>query len=196
MKIIVRRNTIGLCRLYLFRTHPRIYMPAIDPRAHHPPIHAEKGTLRVPLAMYEIEEPRVENMIINMPVDEATEGATPMLSKRGLKIAPPPSPRAPDTQPPIKEKRTSLKTLVLVKSMSLLHSPLLYFTFKACSLITVRSEYKVVITHTAPNKNTKNQSRAEHLAIPMIDSVPLLPLKKLVITWNASTKTQTEIFNH
>jgi len=42
-------------------------------------------------------------MIIYMPVDEATYGGTPILNMTGWKIAPPPKPSAPETQPPRKE---------------------------------------------------------------------------------------------
>ena len=52
-------------------------------------------------------ELNVENKIIYIPVEEATEGGTPMLNNKGLKIAPPPKPRAPDTQPPRAAKITN-----------------------------------------------------------------------------------------
>ena len=42
-------------------------------------------------------------MIMYIPVDEATLGGTPKLRSRGLKIDPPPRPKAPETQPPMNE---------------------------------------------------------------------------------------------
>ena len=80
----------------------------MEARAHQDPIQSPKGRLSVPNTIYVILEPAVENMIMYIPVEDATAGGTPMLSKRGLKIAPPPRPRAPDTQPPSKAKITSL----------------------------------------------------------------------------------------
>jgi len=56
-----------------------------------------------------VEAP-VENIIIYIPVAEATCGGTPKLNRRGLKTDPPPMPRAPDIQPPIKENDKSLKS--------------------------------------------------------------------------------------
>jgi len=75
-----------------------------------------------------IEEPRVVNMTRYMPVDEETAGGIPMLSKTGLKIAPPPRPRAPDTQPPANATVTSLLTMSGENLRSLLQIPLLYLT--------------------------------------------------------------------
>lgn len=43
-----------------------------------------------------------------IPVEEATFGGHPRLRSKGLKIEPPPSPRAPETHPPKKEKIISL----------------------------------------------------------------------------------------
>jgi hypothetical protein len=54
----------------------------------------------------ELEE---ENKIMYIPVADATEGYTPRLKRSGLKIAPPPSPRAPDINPPKNAKVTNLR---------------------------------------------------------------------------------------
>ena len=80
-----------------------------------------------------MEEPRVVNMTRYMPVEEATEGGMPMLKRTGLKIALPPRPRAPDTQPPTKATETSLLTMFGENLRSLLHIPLLYLILKYCS---------------------------------------------------------------
>ena len=50
----------------------------------------------------------VDQIIMYIPVAEATIGGHPKLSNNGLKIDPPPRPRAPDTQPPKNEKIMSL----------------------------------------------------------------------------------------
>jgi hypothetical protein len=46
-------------------------------------------------------------MIIYIPVEVDTEGGTPKEIMSGLKIEPPPRPRAPETQPPTKAKKSS-----------------------------------------------------------------------------------------
>ena len=56
------------------------------------------------LMMYVTVDAPVENMIMYIPVDDATFVGKPMLSSKGLNIAPPPRPKAPETQPPKKEK--------------------------------------------------------------------------------------------
>jgi len=54
-----------------------------------------------------------------MPVAEDTGGGTPMLRSKGLNIAPPPKPRAPDTHPPIRAKNSSFESVDLVNLRSL-----------------------------------------------------------------------------
>ena len=54
----------------------------------------------------ELEE---EKRIMYIPVAEATDGKTPRLRRSGLKMAPPPSPKAPDMNPPKKANVTNLR---------------------------------------------------------------------------------------
>ena len=75
----------------------------------------------------------VEKIIMYIPVALATLGGHPKLSKSGLKIEPPPSPRAPETQPPTNEKVTSLTIGTPVKLISEDASPEPYLTFRSCS---------------------------------------------------------------
>lgn len=72
------------------------------------------------------EEPRVVNITRYIPVEEETEGGMPMLSRTGLKMAPPPRPRAPETQPPMKATVTRRRTMSGENLRSLLQIPLLY----------------------------------------------------------------------
>jgi hypothetical protein len=65
----------------------------------------------------------VEKMIMYIPVADATLGGHPMLSNNGLKIDPPPSPRAPLTQPPTNEKTISLVSGPPLRITSLDPSP-------------------------------------------------------------------------
>lgn len=62
-----------------------------------------------------------------MPVEEATAGGIPMLRRTGLKIAPPPRPSAPETQPPAKATRTNLLITFGENLRSLLLIPFPYF---------------------------------------------------------------------
>lgn len=61
-----------------------------------------------------------------MPVDEDTPGGIPILSKTGLKMAPPPRPKAPETQPPAKAINTSLLITFGENLRSLLEIPFPY----------------------------------------------------------------------
>jgi hypothetical protein len=65
---------------------------------------------------HELDE---EKSIMYIPVAEATEGRTPRLNSKGLKIVPPPKPRAPDINPPKKAKNTNLRTTGTVSFRSL-----------------------------------------------------------------------------
>ena len=73
-----------------------------------------------------MEEPKVVNITRYMPVEEETAGGIPILNKTGLKIAPPPSPRAPETQPPTNATETKLFTTLGENLRSLLLIPFPY----------------------------------------------------------------------
>jgi hypothetical protein len=51
-------------------------------------------------------------MIIYIPVAAATYGGVPMLNNIGLKIEPPPSPKAPEINPPKRPRKSNFVTLV------------------------------------------------------------------------------------
>ena len=65
-----------------------------------------------------------------IPVEEETAGGIPILNITGLNIAPPPSPKAPETHPPTKATETNLLTTGGENFISLLQIPLLYFILK------------------------------------------------------------------
>lgn len=65
----------------------------------------------------------VEKIIMYIPVAEATVGGQPILNSSGLKIEPPPSPRAPDTHPPKNEANNNLNKLEPWTLISELTSP-------------------------------------------------------------------------
>ena len=125
-KMTVSKKTIGDWRFHFFITFSRAFMPAMDPSTHHAPVHAAYVVSREPCKVYVTDEPKVVNMTRYMPVDDATEGGMPMLRSTGLKMAPPPRPRAPETQPPMKATVTKRRTTFGENLRSLLLMPLLY----------------------------------------------------------------------
>jgi hypothetical protein len=90
----------------------------------------------------------VEKIIMYIPVALATLGGHPKLSKSGLKMEPPPSPRAPETHPPIKENATSLAIGAPDKLISEDASPEPYLTFRSCSF------YRFFVAKTLTPKQT------------------------------------------
>ena len=62
-------------------------------------------------------------MIMYIPVDEETDGGTPIANNIGLKIAAPPMPRAPAAHPPVNAKINSLNRLREVILISLSAKP-------------------------------------------------------------------------
>lgn len=64
-----------------------------------------------------------------IPVAEETFGGTPRLIKSGLKITPPPRPRAPATQPPPKPRASTILKTLPSKMRSLLVRLTLLYSF-------------------------------------------------------------------
>ena len=92
-------------------------------------------------------EAAVEYKIRYIPVAEETEGGTPILNKRGLKMTPPPRPKAPETQPPMIEKKTILVRLCVVNSMSPSTKPAPNSFFIRCSNCTRLTEEIIMKMH-------------------------------------------------
>lgn len=72
-----------------------------------------------------------------IPVAEATEGKIPRLNNRGLNMAPPPSPRAPDINPPRNANVTNLKSIPVCSLRSLGAIPAPTLVLSACSYLTL-----------------------------------------------------------
>ncbi len=72
-----------------------------------------------------------------MPVDVETDGGTPSEIMRGLKIEPPPRPKAPPTQPPKNAKIRSNLSYLPSNRISLAIIPLPALIFKACSFLFI-----------------------------------------------------------
>ena len=72
------------------------------------PAHIPYEILSKSFMTYVRVEAPVENIIMYIPVAEDTYGGIPKLRSNGLKMLPPPIPRAPDIRPPAKAKNKSL----------------------------------------------------------------------------------------
>lgn len=117
-----------------------------------------------------------------IPVADATFGGTPIDSNNGLKMEPPPRPRAPDTHPPTKEKTMSLTNYEPSSLTSLLPRPAPYFILSICSLLTILTAIKQSAIQIKRYTTKLVQSYQEHVSTPKIDLLFLLPLTRLTTT--------------
>jgi len=126
----------------------------------------------------ELEE---ENKIMYIPVAEATEGKTPRLRSRGLKIAPPPSPRAPDMKPPRKAKVTSLRRTKIssLRSLGAIPAPTRSLSFY--SFLTLYDAWTERLKQKTMKIDKIDQSAWLHRSIPIIDSNFRDPLNKFTV---------------
>ena len=118
-----------------------------------------------------------EKVIIYIPVAEDTLGGTPRLMSNGLKITPPPSPRAPATHPATNPKvRTFHKTCPLNMRSDLTILMLLNSCFNFYSDATNLAP--TATKHSIRTKNTPNnvQSPVEHF------SKPFVPRRRVIMT--------------
>ena len=105
----------------------------------------------------------VENRIKYIPVADATDGGTPILRSKGLKMAPPPKPRAPDTQPPSVENTTKVTMVMPLNLMSESIRPLPTFSFSHYSLLTIFTDRTVITEQNTMKKEKKNHARGLHV---------------------------------
>ena len=92
--------------LYLFNLFINLiikYMPPHEPTMQNIPNHIAYGTFIIPFIKYEAVVAPVAKIIMYIPELVATFGGTPKLISKGLKIKPPPNPRAPEIHPPNNE---------------------------------------------------------------------------------------------
>ena len=115
------------------------YMPTHEPIMQNTPSQSEYGIFSRPLKRYETVVAPDANIIMYMPDDVATFGGTPKLISKGLKIMPPPSPRAPEIHPPIKENTISFTKVLLFNAISFLF-PLPNLVFRFCSCLIYFNE--------------------------------------------------------
>lgn len=117
-------------------------IPTIVPRMQKLPTQIPQLTGSKSASIYVRVLAPVEKMIMYIPVADATFGGTPIDNKSGLKMEPPPSPRAPETHPPTKEKTMSLTNCQPSSLTSLLPSPVPYVILSICSLLTILTAMK------------------------------------------------------
>lgn len=174
-----KRRTTRDYLLNLLMTFWRKWSPKIEAKAENAPIQKAYWTLRVPYMIYVKLDTPVENMIIYMLVDEATVGGTPKLRRRGLKIAPPPKPRAPETQPPSIDKSTSWTNTLFSKLISPFWS-LPTFFFNSYSFLTVLTPAYNKMPQITRKLAKRIQYHSPHISMLAIDENLELPRSKVV----------------
>lgn len=77
-------------------------------------------------------------------MEAAGAGAIPSPKRTGLNIEPPPSPKAPETHPPMKANINNLTRVHPTGEMSLGQRPWLYFFFRENSFFRVKTAKTVI----------------------------------------------------
>ena len=90
--------------------------------------------LRRSFSIYVNVDAPVENMIMYIPVADDTYGGMPKLRRSGLKMLPPPMPRAPEIKPPVKAKNKSLNNGNPASGISDCVKPLPNLILSFCSI--------------------------------------------------------------
>ena len=112
----------------------------------------------------------LEKVIKYIPVADDTLGGTPMLNRRGLKMTPPPRPRAPATHPPPNPRhRTFLRTLPSKTRSDGTKLILPYFCFSAYSLAVNLIEMSTIMNISTIKTAVDDQSATLHFAKPSSD---------------------------
>ena len=129
-----------------------------------------------------ILEAAVEHITMYMAVELETIGGTPIAIISGLKIEPPPKPRAPLTQPPTKAKKSNRPSCLPLYRMSESTIPRPTFCLRAYSLRLIDSPSieSVSIEQTKIAKIA--QSAVLHFCSFRIEGFFLLPRRKLATT--------------
>ena len=136
------------------------------------------------------EDDRVENMIMNMPVEAATRGGVPRASRIGLKITPPPKPREPASNPPTKPSTRMIAVFLQLRMRSESTRPFLKSSFSFYCPLTRKIERTQTIMHITKNATIRTQSTVAHLSMPIMLLKFELPLNS-VSRMSESTRTKT-----
>lgn len=124
----------------------------------------------------------MENIIIYLLVEAAGEGAIPNESNTGLKMDPPPSPKAPDTHPPMKPYNSNFIRIIPVALISLSQRPLLYFVLSFNSLFIINTARIVTQILNMMYPRMANISLYAHFTIPIGETKDELPLSIVTST--------------
>lgn len=109
-----------------------------------------------------------------MPVAEDTFGGTPIANKSGLKITPPPSPRAPATHPPANPRVRTFLSVLPSNTRSLLERLIFpYFFFNYYSFDTSLTAITTNDNMTMKKNAKKTQSAVLHFLNPISLEEPL-----------------------
>lgn len=144
-----------------------------------------------------IVDPKVVNITRYIPVEPETAGGIPILRSTGLKMAPPPRPKAPETQPPIKATVTSLLMTGVENIKSLFALTLFFFSLKDYSQSCLLIAKIVTTTHTTKKNAHIIKSYHEQSVYPgMMDGVLFDPLIRFTVTCVAKTLKHMPCFSH
>jgi hypothetical protein len=126
-----------------------------------------------------------------IPEADATLGGTFRLRSSGLKIEPPPKPKAPATKPPSNEKTRMKARLLPLRSITPSASPPPYLRLMSYSYYSQRTLYAVMPKQIAKKIPSDDQSLAEQTSTPNTEGVLLDPRHRFT---NASNTNTTRFF--
>ena len=136
------------------------------------------------------------NIIIYIPVDAATVGASPNPIKTGLNTTPPPRPTAEVNPPPMEPKTSLVITLLSRYEISDWVQPIFDYCFISCSprnlLICVNDSSAVI----ARNEVQINQSVMEHFSMFIIEGFLFEPRSKLTKKASNTVEKQSKWILH
>lgn len=139
-----------------------------------------------------VEAP-VENMIMNIPVEVETDGGTPSEIIKGLKIEPPPRPKAPPTHPPNKAPRSNDINWLPPYRISLSMRPIPALILSAYSFLFQTKPIAlimIIITTKTPNIV---QSKVLHLYTSMMG---LSPRSSVTLKFSPTVMNAIRILGH
>ena len=143
--------------------------------------------------------PRDEYITRNVTVEPVTAGGIPKLSKTGLKMTPPPSPKAPAIHPPIRDIANNLLVIVNENLRSLLQIPLLYLILKNYSCFTLLYALNVIPKQATTKTRHMPKSYHSHFSYPSDtkrDGLDFEPLIKLVVSYIENAARHIKCLSH
>ena len=147
------------------------------------------------LKMKVIELAPVENISMYIAVADATFGGSPRLKSKGLKIEPPPRPRAPDTKPPANESTNTLNFLP-TKLASVSTKPLPYLILSDYSCSSTCRLLKLIEMQNIAKTASETKSAKLQVLIPKMDGFFFEPLKRSTNSRRVNKQTFNIYFFH